>query len=78
MLKGQIIWKNESIRIIALEKVNDYAVEIFIGYDPEGNSEWKPSTSLSTDRHQYDLVIRTLANKLGAMLSRMKEEERNG
>lgn len=76
-MKGQVIWKNESLRIVTTDKVNDYVVECFVGYDPEGKPEWKPSTSLSTDIPELHLIVRTLANKLGAMISREKEEERS-
>ncbi len=74
MAKGDVIWNNESIRIVATEKCNDYVVEYMIGYDATGAPTWKAPSS-STEFNQLNLLISTLGNKLGAVLSRMKGKE---
>ena len=69
MAKGDVLWDNESIRIVATDKCNDYIVEYMIGYDATGTACWK-APSLSTEFNELRLIVSTLGNKLGAILAR--------
>lgn len=68
MKKGDIIWNNESVRIVYSGVAGNPYVEYHDGFDATGEARWKEPT----ETHEYKQVVMTLGCKLAAVLKMLE------